>query len=427
MPLSISWRINKIVKFIFLFICSFIASLAEVAGYSFITLFISILILIVIFFLSSKDCLSFIVFSIPNLHVLGVGDISVASLICILYIVKKITNYKFQLQIVGYIVIYLMYCTQYIFRFENLQAGLLQPVKIVIVLVFILLFSNNELNGGRVSNQLLSDLYIFWFGGILAAVIPAFITSGSLSRLSAIENDANILAVEVVFLFALNLIEYIKRRETSGLWFFLSVIISLFLLFATGSRTGYILLFIVVMLSFILNTERWNLYRHFISLIALIVALWFLLSTPIVGHYIDILRNRMASMENAGDLTNGRISLWNLYIEKLNYEPMNWLFGSGSYKELGIWKMPHNMFIQDITTYGIVGTFILYEFYIYIFNQILRISGKQKGSIELLTIIPMGLPIIAGLVLHTLSGIANTFMLFTGILLIIYWAQHSKK
>ena len=152
----------------------------------------------------------------------------------------------------------------------------------------------------------------------------------------------------------------------------------------------------------------------FIVVSLIVFATLILYRTHVVKGYIDILVSRTNSMIQADDITNGRIEIWRLYIEGLNQNLCYWVFGVGSYSEFGIYKMAHNMFLQDITTYGFVGSFILYILYISVFRQIFYVFKFEKVRIELFTIIPMLLPVIAGMTLHTLSGIANTFMLFFG-------------
>ena len=80
----------------------------------------------------------------------------------------------------------------------------------------------------------------------------------------------------------------------------------------------------------------------------------------------------------------------------------------------------HNVLLEDLSAYGIIGMLTVYPLYILIICSIkqgLQGGVQRKGRRNIFLWLPFLVPIVGSVVLHSLTNVINTTMLLMGALL----------
>jgi len=199
---------------------------------------------------------------------------------------------------------------------------------------------------------------------------------------------------------------YPVKLDVKAIILFLLLLVSATLLFWTGGRAavGSIILVFAFMVFYLAFTG--NLGRSRLSITFLLLISSFILAEQLkVFDWNGIMGqlSRTVNSENVNSVTTGRLGVWQASIESLKG---NWLFGLGPqgylYMPNRIWgAQPHNMFIQFLVEWGVVGTIL--------FLLLLSIAGlKLLHFIKTASKLPSvlffsGVAVFVGLSIHGLT------------------------
>lgn len=342
------------------------------------------------------------------------GAIGVCAVGAIITILKKRT---INTKIFCISILYFCYSLQFILRYQDFTNGLIMPLKTVFIIWFFYFISNDD----SLFENPINVIYCtsrFMFFGILSAVFASWSIGMNDARFSVVNNDSNMLSVEIVFLLSVYCILYFRFSVVSKVEFLLATVLLSIICVICGSRTGLVLLAVVMLTAIIFNINRVDKTIAFAAI--MIVALVAFVSSSVGRGVINVLVDRSAALASQGNILNGRNSIWNLYISKFNETKYLWLLGMGSYKHYGIEYMAHNFLIEDIAMFGLIGIIMLYGMYIMIFKNAVKniLFQSYYGKTKIYTIIPFTIPIVGGMTLHGLTNIPNTLMLFCGAMVI---------
>lgn len=408
---------SYILKYLFAFFLVFAASIVEISVGSGFVMVINILFLVFVFFQPTDDYLNYIVMTIPSTRLMEVAGISVSVWICVLFIVKKFVSGSVKLNgsVVLLLFTYIMYMTQHLWRHGSIMYGLIQPMKILVVILF--LYMNIDTTFASWSYIKCKKVMWLWMAGIGGALLPVMLNSTSIGRLSALNNDSNMLAVEAVFIFAIASVLYLdKQKIMSHVEYSIVMVLSIIVCLLAGSRNGFMLLFFSLLGIFFFNQKKETVWKSIIVFMSLAILAFIALRMESVQQYLHSIQRRLEMLEARGNISNGRFDLWMTYINAFNESTWIWLFGMGSYTFYGISQMAHNMIIEDVASYGLIGIFLLFTIYAKVFRfEVERIVGARKVKPAFLSLVPICIPIIGGLTLHTLTNQPNTIMLYIGV------------
>ena len=133
------------------------------------------------------------------------------------------------------------------------------------------------------------------------------------------------------------------------------------------------------------------------------VALLFVLATSGKIQLFQAVIERFEDAEDLSGLTTGRIDIWFDYIAVICSDPFVLLFGKGLDAPLVGGFGTHNVFIETIYNFGIVGFILLVSFFAIVLKKI-RIRLKDKGKRLPVRV----LPIIAVMAMYAfLQGITS--------------------
>lgn len=369
----------------------------------------------IVLFQPEKNFIYYVALSIPNTHVLSISGISAAVCIACLYVVRKVvttSTYSFSTNLVFWLVLYCAYMLQYLVRFGSFLYGIIMPLKTTLVLVFLYMYSEESCIK-NISPLIVFRIVIYWLVGIGAALLPTIVLTPGLSRLAVLNNDSNMLSIEIAFLFALLSILYTSLRTINFSSYLETSLVCGFLSLACGSRSGLVLFAAVTVITIFANLKS---PRKVMAVVILLgITVYFLLNSSVMRRYLDLLILRNTVLSSNGDLTNGRLDTWAQYIDIISHNYSILILGTGTYSFIGFEVMAHNMLLEDIVAYGVIGILILLAVYIIIFSKERTIIiGETKEKVSLYAMMPFFIPVVAGFVLHSLTNFPNTFMLYIG-------------
>ena len=398
--------------------CAFLSAVCVVTtakGMPIIATFATIIFAVFASNKSANEILMFLALAIPNTRSMEAFGISGAILACSLFLILRlICTHEMNRKIFVIGAIYLVYSFQFIVRFDDMKIGFIMPLKIVMVLWAMMLIAK-DLNNDHLSMEYVLRINNSMFIGIVSAVIASIISTGSIVRLSVVENDPNMLAVECAFVLSVYCIAYFERYITT-LFFIGTTTVLVCLGIMCGSRMGILLLLFTIAISILLNIRRANRTLLLISVSA-IAAIVFL-SSKTGQNVLYVLEARSNALVAQNNISNGRFDIWKEYFDTFNSSKSLWLLGLGSYTYYGIDSVAHNFLIEDLAAYGIIGMVLIYYAYGVVFKTVAVGSRINKKKKHLITILPFFIPLIGGMTLHGISSMPNFLMMFVGIMVI---------
>lgn len=380
----------------------------------------SALFLLFVFVQPAEDYLYYIVLAIPSSRTMELLSISLSVWICFLYLVKKVIRTKILMPKDLFIPLslYFLYALQYLIRFNSLMYGLLQPAKMIVALWFLYSYALDKESCVNDIHKIRRVLNI-WMLGAFTALLPMLVTTDIIGRLSAYNNDSNMLSIQSVFILACASVIFMSKRKLMAFSNYIVVVgFSMVVCLMCGSRNGFLLLAIVFVSIILFNLHGKRLGKNFFVIAIMIIIIGVAISTPFVQNYLSIIQRRLSLLEQSGDISNGRFSIWREYIAVLNQSAGLWLFGLGTYSFYGLTQMAHNMVLSDIASYGLIGTIIILFAYKAVFRRVYS-SNLNNNSADtkkrVFGILPFLVPLIGGITLHSMTNFPNTVMLYIGI------------
>ncbi len=365
--------------------------------------------------------------AIPNTRAMEFMGVSGAICICSIYAILELTKRrKIDRKIFVLIVLYAIYNLQFLIRYSSIQLGIIMPFKAVLVVLFILFFTNEE----EVFFSTISIIYkaaLFFYTGIVVAALTSFIIRERGGRFQIINNDPNILSIEIAFVLGVFSICFFRLEMMSTRKYMIFTISLICLSVMCGSRGGLLLIGFVITESLLLNIYKIN---KFIFLLFFIVLGLIVIFVSDFGQTaVKMLINRSQALVNNNNFSNGRIELWKQYIGELSKNKMLWFLGMGDYSLYGMENVAHNFLIEDIAGNGIIGTGLIYYIYIVLFRKAIHniLIAFPKRKCDSYFLLPFVCPILGGIVLHGLTSIPNTYMLFLGSFVIALGYKYTNK
>lgn len=310
------------------------------------------------------------------------------------------------------------------------ESNFLSVAKMGFILLFFLL--EMELNSVREENIYEKCVMYLSFGCVLSTVLALMMDRASLQedvvRFSAsVTGSQNILGI-LNAICCLHCYYLATRSRSRG---FNRIILNLLLLgtglsgFITGSRS-FVLAIAVGLICFLLT----DLIKARISIIVkvglgiLVIGVagyLFYSKTATVNNIVDSFLHRFNKLAKT-DISNGRFGIWREYIELFKANPKYLWLGNMEYAEVGIRTVAHNMILEQIASYGIIGSLFIITAYFFTAKEMKYQSGLSRRRKDFTAFIPTLAFLVASLFSHTLLGVTQTTLLFLG-----YIALFSKK
>lgn len=177
-----------------------------------------------------------------------------------------------------------------------------------------------------------------------------------LNRFSGIYDDPNYYVVNVIIALCLIVILF-HRKELKAVPFAVISLVLMFFAIMTYSKSAFLMLIIPVLMFLYTNSKNG---RYFLQ-IACFAGL-FLFALYTVAGKIDFLSaviHRLKSAENINQLTTGRFSLWQKYMNHIAKSVLHLFVGNGYGAKFVGGKAAHNTYIDMLYYLGLVGIFLM--------------------------------------------------------------------
>jgi O-antigen ligase len=219
---------------------------------------------------------------------------------------------------------------------------------------------------------------IVWWGVLLSAIINIlfaymnfnFLPDTNEIRIGGLLDNANALAIFLALgAFVLYFLS-VKRTLTIKIIVFS---ILAFVLFYTGSRKGLLLIGLIGAFIFIDYIKEVNIKAKYCKIWLILFISFFILivfSPIIVEKFRDIVAiQRMQDMLNGSDRWSvpGRLAMINRGLVLWGQNPLLGLGAGGFTLDSGFHTYSHNNYIELLANYGLIGFFIYYAYYVYLF------------------------------------------------------------
>ena len=345
----------------------------------------------------------------PN-RVLTYGMISAPTIVMLVGIIRRascVIKMKKNLFLGSFLLIEISIITSFLGEIQVFDA-----IKIIIVILFLSSYTEREF---------VEDTYVDYVkfcavGCILSSIIAFIMNPSSISESSRFslnglgENTLGILCAVLIMNF---IVIFINRCESGNL--ILIFIVALCGIgFLTGSRSFMLAVaigLVGIIVSLILRLQIGSLVKVGSFFILIIVGVVVLINTnDFINRYWTQILYRILKLQ-AQDISNGRYELWEQYINIFKSYPFHLWLGGVNAEVYGIQLVAHNMILEQLACFGIVGS--LFITYIYC-SAYMNIKNESYSYIEWKShrIVPMVSLLVVSLVSHTLLGVPQTIMLF---------------
>ena len=411
-----------------------------------IFLYIGTLVMVgVLFFIDTKEYINLSISYISVLRFATIANVSVLNLITIIYFFKAYivdNEYKKekhkrrlpQMVVISGIVL-IMYCMQYMFDgtgFSGLRIEFI-AIKLMLFLIYLVdIFRNCE------SKAELKDTFmkmqVYYIYGILVAIFVSILINPSYSldatRMSLSEGSgSNQLGISLTFCLVLVTLGVTTAKNfKEWLVLIITALPLLYFCFATQSRTCIVGMIITIVCAVVFGTaqkesRRWVLLMALGVVVVLGGMILFAEGTQIHQNIMQTI-DRFINPKN-DDISNGRIDLWQIYIEKLKNNAGLFFFGGQRTEYMN--TMAHNMFLEIFAVYGFFGTIIVIWIYSSVFVEIRRaiLRFGKSTNIKVLGFLPLAIVFITGMVSHSLLNTQPTITFCMGVAMIYLYGENN--
>ena len=361
-------------------------------------------------------------FLLSDNSILDIGGISIQLLLMLIYLFKNfVYNNK---KIYSKTFFYAMLISIYSLIYINLGISYaLQGIKLAILIVF---FTECFRNKDNVTLENYFDYIEYASFGLIFSLIIAIIVNPTIMLTTgriALSEDSNwnMFGILSAILFSHNFLIYVYSNKKKNLFF--SIVFVVYTVIST-SRTALI----VIIVSFLWNifkissSKKKNDLTKFLIIVIVVIVVGMIIFGNIHFTFTDKLIDRIINPRR-GDVSNGRFSLWIGYINCLKNNSKMLIFGHGSPLVDGIKainektsNVAHNLYIEQMVMYGIVGNIIIILLYLSSYNKIKNDIIMNNHSMNKKYMINIAIIFIVGIFSHLLTSVLVTTELYLGIL-----------
>ena len=358
-------------------------------------------------------------FFLSDNSILDVGGISIQLVIMCIYLIrfslfrrgKVYTKTLFAgLLIAGYSIIYMN---------QGLEC-VLQGLKFAVMIIFLTEYLSED---GAMTRSNYEKQLSFAVMGVFLSVVAAICVNPSMLLFSRIalseDSNWNLLGILSALLFSHSFMMCFIKKEHGNRYILYSILMAICALITT-SRTALLVASIGAIWTLLFVNKKGTIVRKGMIFLAVAVFLLLLANGTFNISFVDKLIDRIINPRR-GDVSNGRFTLWSAYIEYLATHLKVLIFGHGKTTIEGIHTltsekslMAHNMFIEQITMYGIVGTIIVVCLYGSSIKRIVKKNLYPK-SFKFVFTINILLIFVTGMFSHVITSVLVTIELYLGL------------
>lgn len=374
-------------------------------------LFLLLLLLMLPTILSVTDsfCI-FLFFLVPFNNIIYIGSISIVTIVAFIRVAWNLLlgRKRFKLTITMLVLILFIGYSALLWD----SSLFMTAVKhLFMVLLCVDTFTNsNKVGGECVIGRIIVAMSL---GTISSSLISLLINGFSAERFSVTQSSGkNQLGILCGMCIAY-LLMHIIQDKNKILHKLALIIFLVYFGLLTISRTFFIMLVMTILwigLYAVLGSKK-KLQSIFIAIFVAGSIYFAFTYIPFLKEMINNLSLRMDALETDGG--GGRFDLWQEYLRVFFLSAKNTLFGIGNYLDYGITQVAHNMWMEMLTQYGLVGFPIILATFI---SGIKDISiSHEHIRIHWFSFLPLLLFFTMSFFSHSPVGVVNTIYFFLAV------------
>ena len=366
--------------------------------------------------------MAMMLFFLSDNSILDVGGVSIQLLIMSLYLVRFSLLRKGR--VYGKTLFAGILITLYSAIYINLGVGYaLQGFKLAVMIIFFTeyLSSNGAITRSNYEKQLSYAVMGVFFSAIATICVNPSMFHSSRIALSE-DSNWNLLGILSALLFSHSFMMCFADK-TKGRKYVLHAACMAACALITTSRTALVVAAVAAVWILLFINEKGTFARKSLIIGVIILFGVLLLNGTIQISFVTKLINRIVNPRR-GDISNGRFTLWSRYIDYLiEHKNILWL-GHGSPLIDGLTTLTsrkssvaHNMLIEQITMYGIIGSLWVLSLYISSFNRIIKVNCTHRNVVlRKKFILNILLIFVAGMFSHIITSVLVTTELYLGLM-----------
>lgn len=373
--------------------------------------------LIPLMFLDIQKLIVIYYFLLPNISLFKMSENSLAlsSIFMIIIFIKMIITKKFKIDIKAYLLLtlYLISSTITYLLAENNLIILASEIRIIIdilVVISIIYVFENQIDDlyDIISKAFIYGCTLVIISGMAYPILKGINLIGY--RLEGINSDPNYFSLCLAFAISLLILKiYIKKSSMLDFILIFIFVIGGLMSLSRGFMVAMSINTLII-LYLILLTSKISIKNKIIIFIT-IISISCMMSDSL-SLLISNLIQRLTSEEYSGG--SGRIDIWKEYIHMFLLNLKNLFFGVGETTNSMVnGHVQHNIFIEAISSKGIIGATIIANIYIYIY--ILVQNKINVSRVKLVAFIPIFTLCLGFLFLNGLLSDIGIMMIFLGI------------
>ena len=358
-------------------------------------------------------------FLLVDNNILEIGGVSVQLSIMMIYLCRSLFIYHEKLHRMT--IVFAALITFYSLIYYNLGfTYVLYGLRLAIVIVFYTEFLCIKSNGIKEAYDRMLGFAVWglFFSFFIALLVNRQILEQS--RLSISVGGAwNLVGVLAAVLFTHSLMMYFSYEKMNYL---LYTGITLVISIMSTSRTALLVLVISFIWIFLFAKKKSasSILKRLVIISVVTIVVYLIVSGTVQIGIVNKLMDRIVNPRR-GDISNGRFTLWSQYTAFIFNDPTVLIFGYGSTGVKGlstIATVPHNMYIEQLLMYGIVGNIIVFFLYYNAFKYSIREHKFNFGykRLNMRYVLPILIIFVVGFFSHVLTSVFVTSELFLGLI-----------
>ena len=231
-----------------------------------------------------------------------------------------------------------------------------------ILMLYSLVLMSKETPFKKIATYYIWGMVLSSFVGLYAQGKPIFyeyarhinMDTGEYTRFCGLAGDPNYYSVNMIFAFIMLLA--LRKKETIKVdtFWVLYGILTVFG-FLTVSKSFMLMYIIIFAVTMVIVMKKGNPIENCLLALGVVAILGVGLAD---GGLISTVLERLTSSNNMHELTTGRSTLWEGYMDLLMADPRAMVFGTGLTNHMLNGKGTHNIYIELIYYLGLAGTLL---------------------------------------------------------------------
>lgn len=323
--------------------------------------------------------------------VLNITEMSLLTVIMLLYILKKVVYTKkyrarFFVPFIGLLGL------QLVIQGANGQIDINRNIKFFETYLYIyfavLAVSLNENHSDNDNSSQWKSVFVSFVSGVIISSfirfldgeifnISKFVTEKSSTlgigsivyvRFSGLYGDPNYYAVNLILGMSITCFMYAKKNIKPWIVYVLLFLFTV-LSILTRSKSAFLMLCLPILMMLYINHKQHNTFLQILLIISLGSVIILVASGRIL--WFSSITNRFVADTDLNALTTGRTGIWTYYINYLRNNPIKLLFGNGLSASILGTRGTHNTYLDILYYLGIIPGL----FYVYMVFSLFRLNG----------------------------------------------------